>query len=100
MVIRSNTVQAGCNFDQDDSIIIDNLSTGTTSSFNRYEIPMKNDGDPTICKNLSKSTHNNMTHTNEEGRRTTSPGKNKETKEEQQSNINGINHYINRRKSQ
>jgi hypothetical protein len=44
MVIMSNTIQAGWDFGQDDNII-DNLSTGTTSSFKRSEIPRKNDGD-------------------------------------------------------
>jgi hypothetical protein len=44
MVVMSNTIQAGWDFGQDDSII-NNLSTGTTSSFKRSEIPRKNDGE-------------------------------------------------------
>jgi hypothetical protein len=40
MVIMSNTIQAGWDFDQKDCNI-DTLSTGMTSSFNRSEIPTK-----------------------------------------------------------
>jgi hypothetical protein len=80
MVIMSNTIQSGWDFDQDDSII-DNLSTGTTSSFKRSEIPMKNDGELLkLCKKLTKTTNNYSTHTDEEGRTTTSPGQKKPKK--------------------
>jgi hypothetical protein len=80
MVIMSNTIQAGWDFDQDDSII-DNLSTGTTSSFKLSEIPMKNEEELKLFKISTKTSHNNsMIHTDEEGWTTTSPGKTKPKK--------------------
>jgi hypothetical protein len=51
------------------------------SSFNRNEIPMKNDQDSTLGKIWTKTTcNNNKTHTDEEGWTTTSPGKRKPRK--------------------
>jgi hypothetical protein len=74
MVIMSNTIQAGWDFGKDDSIT-DSLSIGTTSSFNRNEIPRKNDEEPKLLNNTIKTTQD--TDTNEEGWTTTSPGKKK-----------------------
>jgi hypothetical protein len=53
----SNTIQAEWDFGHDDSII-DSLSTGTTSSFNRNEIPRENDEESKLFNNKTKSTHN------------------------------------------
>jgi hypothetical protein len=55
MVIMSNTIQAGWDFGQDDSII-DSLSTGTTSSFNRNEISRENDEEPKLTSNTTKNS--------------------------------------------
>ena len=75
MVIMSNTIQAGWDFDCIDSIV-DNLSVGTNSSFKRNEILTKNDGDPIVTKFATKNT-SNTSNTDEEGWTTTSPGKKK-----------------------
>ena len=77
MVIMSNLIQSGWDFEHDDTVI-DNVSVGTTSSFNRNENPTKNDEDPNLSKFLTKSTHTNASrHIDEEGWTTTSPGNKK-----------------------
>ena len=78
MVIMTNIIQAGWNFDQDDSII-DSLTIGTTSSFKKIENTMKNDGDMILA--ASEKIHTcKTTNTDEEGWTTTIPGKKKPKK--------------------
>jgi hypothetical protein len=78
MVIKSNTVQAGWHIDNDDNSI-DNQSTGSTFGINRNTNQTKNDQETIKSKFLDKTTHNysTMTHTDEEGWTTASPGKKK-----------------------
>ena len=78
----SSTVQAGWHIDKDDDSI-DNVSIGSTFSNNRKENPLKNDKDSRLYNNLKKkATHKSstMTHTDEEGWTTASPGKKKPKK--------------------
>jgi hypothetical protein len=80
MVIMSSTVQAGWHIDKDDDSI-DNVSTGSTFSNNCNENLLKIDQDSSLYNNLKKATHNStMTHTDEEGWTTASPGKKKPKK--------------------
>jgi hypothetical protein len=74
----SSTVQAGWHIDNDDSII-DNHSTGSTFEANRNKNQMENDQEKSKRNFLDQTTHNYsiMTHTDEEGWTTTSPGKKK-----------------------
>jgi hypothetical protein len=78
MVFRTNAIQTGWHFDQDDAII-DNSSLDSTYSNNRNENPTKN----AIATRLGKiskkntSTSNNNEHTDEEGWTTTTPGRTK-----------------------
>jgi hypothetical protein len=74
----SSTVQAGWHIDNDDSSI-DNHSTGSTFEANRNKNQTENDQETFKSKILDKTTHNysTMTHTDEEGWTTTSPGKTK-----------------------
>jgi hypothetical protein len=51
---------------------------------------MKNDEDPTLCKNLSKAAHNNMKYTDEEGWTTTSPGRKKLKKKNKATSMESI----------
>ena len=79
MAIMSSTVQAGWHIDKDDSSI-DNQSTGSTFSINRKKNQSKNDQEIFKSKFSDKTTHNynhSMTHTDEEGWTTASPGKTK-----------------------
>jgi hypothetical protein len=76
----SSTVQAGWHIDKDDDSI-DNVSTGSTFSNNCNENLLKIDQDSSLYNNLKKATHNStMTHTDEEGWTTASPGKKKPKK--------------------
>jgi len=83
MVIMPNTIQTGWDFGPDDSII-DNLSTGTTSSFKRNENLMENDGEHKLREISTRKTHNYSTSTDEEGWTTTSLGKKKPKKNNNQ----------------
>ena len=78
MVIMSNTIQAGWNFDSIDSIV-DQLSVGTNSSYKKIENPRKNDGEMILAKSATPHTGNNHdnNNTDEEGWTMTSPGKKK-----------------------
>ena len=77
MVIMSNTIHSGTYLDNIDNRS-DNSSIGSLSSFNRNEIPAKNDKDMTLRKITTKSTgNNNKATTDDEGWTTTSPGKTK-----------------------
>ena len=80
MVIMSNTIHSGTYLDNIDNRS-DNSSIGSLSSFNRNEIPAKNDKDMTLRKITTKSTgNNNKATTDNEGWTTTSPGKTKPKK--------------------
>ena len=77
MVIMSNTIQAGWNFDNIDSIV-DEISVGTNSSYKKNENTRKNDGEMILAK--SATTHTGISHgnnTDEEGWTMTSPGRKK-----------------------
>ena len=75
MVIMSNTIQTGWDFDCIDSIV-DKLSVGTNSNFKKNEIVTKNDGD-SMATNFEKKNAHNTSSIDEEGWTTTSPGKKK-----------------------
>jgi hypothetical protein len=85
MVIKSNAVHSGWNFDQE-GINSDNISLGSTYSTNRKENQTKIEEDKTKKYFTNKSTriNNNNKHTDEVGWTTTTPGnrkpKNKITK--------------------
>ena len=77
MVIMSNTIQAGWNFDSIDSIV-NELSVGTNSSYKKNENPRKNDGEMILAKSATQHTDNSHdNNTDEEGWTTTRPGKKK-----------------------
>ena len=76
MVIMSNTIQAGWNFDSIDSIV-DELSVGTNSSYKKNENPRKNDGEMTLANSATQHTGISKDNTDEEGWTTTRPGKKK-----------------------
>jgi hypothetical protein len=77
MVFRTNAIQAGWHFDQDDAII-DNSSIDSTYSTNRDENPMKNALDSKLRRIIDKtSKDNDKKHTDEEGWTKTTPGRTK-----------------------
>jgi hypothetical protein len=78
MVFRTNAIQAGWHFDQDDAII-DNSSIDSTYSTNHKENPMENDSASRLRKILDEKvdTRKDNKHTKEEGWTITTPGRTK-----------------------